>query len=492
MWLMEHVMNRKFGEKLGTVIPSIPLRSSAHMFCTNALRISWRSVVEDKEISFIFGNPPFGGIKTISSGQKNDIKHVFQGKRVGNLDYVGCWFQKAAEEILNNNQIQAAFVSTNSICQGQQVETLWKPLIEEGISIQFAHQTFKWKNEAKANAAVYCAVIGFGIDSGRERREKVLYKYKTVSSDAEAYKVDHINAYLIDGRDTFVMSANEPLCNTKPMRFGNMPAAKSLVLSQTTYENTKSERPELIRYVKRFYSAKGFLNSIPQYCIWFYGEDENKLLTIPSVVALQDQICNERSDSETHKLREHYLGKSLLLFHQITQPLDCDCLLIPRHSSERRDYIPMGFIPNGAIIGDTCHLIANATQFDFGILESRMHMTWMRTVCGRLESRYRYSRDLCYNTFPWPQVNQKQKEQIENLATNVLIAREMHPEMTLAELYDPDKMPDDLKKAHQELDFAVDRLYRKKGFESDEDRLQHLFKRYEALVNGEDVTLFED
>ena len=489
MWLMEHVMNRKFGEKLGTVIPSIPLRSSAHILCSNALRTNWADFVKSKDISFIFGNPPFGGIKTISSEQKDDIKYVFQGRRVGNLDYVGCWFQKAAEEILRDNRIRAAFVSTNSICQGQQVETLWQPLTEKGICIQFAHQTFKWKNEARANAAVYCSVIGFGID---DSKQKFLYKYETVNSNAEAYVVDHINAYLIDGRDIFVRSESRPLCNVPIMRFGNMPAAKSLVLSQIDYENTKSSSANLIKYIRRFYSAKGFLNSIPQYCIWFYGEDENELLQIPSVKALKTQIRIERSDSETHKLRDHYLGKSLLLFHQITQPMNCDCLLIPRHSSERRDYIPMGFISNGGIIGDTCHLIANASLFEFGILESRVHMTWMRTTCGRLKSDYRYSQDLCYNTFPWPLANQNQKKTIENLATNVLIAREMHPEMTLAELYDPDKMPDDLKKAHQELDFAVDRLYRKKGFESDEDRLQHLFKRYEALVNGEDVTLFED
>lgn len=274
------------------------------------------------------------------------------------------------------------------------------------------------------------------------------------------------------------------------MTLGNQPTDNgNLIIGADEYE-TFSQNQELKPFIKKMLGSKELIHSIPRYCLWLVNAPKS-VLANPELKTRLERCRTFRSSSKKAATRRDAKTPHLFQDRRFDTPPQT-AIAIPRVSSERRGYIPMGFVDSDTVISDSCYQLPEASIFDFGILESRMHMTWMRTVCGRLESRYRYSRDLCYNTFPWPQVNQKQKEQIENLATNVLIAREMHPEMTLAELYDPDKMPDDLKKAHQELDLAVDCLYRKKGFESDEDRLQHLFKRYEALVNGEDVTLFED
>lgn len=489
MWLMEHLMNQRFGETLGGVFPSLPLSHSANIFCANALRTPWNDLAPISELSYIVGNPPFGGTGSTNERQKKEIDIVFHGRRVGYLDYVGCWFQLASEIMQAHSHIETAFVSTNSICQGEQVQTLWENLFTKGIHINFAHQTFKWSNEAKGKAAVYCVIIGFSFN---EWEKKYLYKYPDIQGNPELHIVHSINAYLLNTSNIFIDSHLSAICKVENMVYGNKPAAKSLIFMKDELEEFSSMYPNLSKYFRPFLGAQEFLNSSPRYCIWLANLQPSEVKKIPEIAILENKVFQERKESKSNELKKQHRGYPLYLFRQVTQPEGQNCLLIPIHTSERREYVPMGFIESGTVIGNSCQLIPGASLYDFGILESRMHMTWMRITCGRLKSDYRYSRDLCYNTFPWPQVNQKQKEQIENLATNVLIAREMHPEMTLAELYDPDKMPDDLKQAHQELDLAVDHLYRRKGFESDEDRLQHLFKRYEALVNGEDVALFED
>ena len=483
MWLMEHVMNREFSEFFGQLFPSIPLKDSANIICTNALTNNWSSLAPIHELDFIFGNPPFGGIKTTTKEQKEEIALVFENKKVGNLDYVGCWFKKAADCLAIHHNIKAAFVATNSITQGEQAQTLWEPIFNKWLSIQFAHTSFKWMNEAKGVAAVYCVIIGF---SARKQEKKSLYFYEKPTSEPYQKIVNNINAYLIDSNVNFIPARSKSICDIPNMCYGNMPASKSLILNHQEFISLKQSNPKLASYVRKFHSAKQFLNGEPRYCIWLYGLSEAELSEIPNIKLLEEKVSLERTDPKTGQLRKHYDNSSNLLFHQITQPLNCDCLLIPRHSSENRDYIPMGFIPQGEIIGDSCQVVANTSLFHFGILESRMHMTWMRTVCGRLKGDYRYSRDLCYNTFPWPKASESEKNLIENLSQNILMTREYYPDMTLANLYDPDKMPEDLKKAHSELDLAVERLYRKKPFESDEDRLHHLFERYERLIKGED------
>lgn len=482
MWLMEHVMHLRFGEKLGLVFPSIPLRDSAHIVCANALTTDWNQIVPVKDLNYILGNPPFGGIKSTTKTQKEEISLVFHGRNVGNLDYVACWFELAARYAEQNKNISIGFVATNSISQGEQVETLWNPLFQKGICINFAHQSFKWKNEAKNNAAVFCIIVGFSFIN---KNKKELFVYPTPNSEPSTQTVDYINGYLIHSSVDFIKSRSSSICSLPNMCYGNMPASKKLVLNEEEFAELKSTNPTLAKYVLKFHTAKFFLNNTRRYCIWLYGVPEDVANQIPGIENLKTSILAERTDPKTGRLRQHYVGTPPLLFHQITQPMNCSCLLIPRHSSENRLYIPMGFIPAGEIIGDSCQVVANASLYHFGILESRMHMAWMRTVCGRLKSDYRYSRDLCYNTFPWPKVSENQRELISNLASNILMTREFYPDMTLADLYDPDKMPDDLRKAHTELDFAVDKLYRNAPFENDEARLRHLFTRYEKLIESE-------
>lgn len=486
MWLMEHVMNRRFGERLGTVIPSIPLRNSAHIICANSLTTAWDELVPINELTYIISNPPFSGAQTMSKEQKNELMNLCtEIQNPGTIDYVAGWYYKAAQLTTINPRIRFAFVSTNSITQGRQVAPIFDYLFSSGLHIQFAHQTFKWSNEAKANAGVYCVVVGMGSENGIAKK---LFAYDSPSSDPAFSFVSSINGYLIKGNEnTIVREIGEAISARLPIRFGNMPNdGGNLIIEAEDFDSFWAIE-KLRPYIKKLIGSKELLHSLPRYCLWL-PEAPKEILEIPQVSDRIEGCRKMRLASRDPGCRK--LAVRSHEFRDINNPETA--IVIPGVSSERRNYIPMGFIGAETITTNLCHIVPNGTLYDFGILESRMHMTWMRTVCGRLKSDYRYSRDLCYNTFPWPQVNQKQREQIENLATNVLIAREMHPEMTLAELYDPDKMPDDLKKAHQELDMAVDRLYRKKGFENDEDRLQHLFKRYEALVNGEDVTLFED
>lgn len=486
MWLMEHVMNRRFGERLGTVIPSIPLRNSAHIICANSLTMQWEDFVPLEDLKYIISNPPFSGSQTMSSEQKAELTELCQEiDNAGVIDYVAGWYYKAAELTRFIPDLEFAYVSTNSITQGRQVAPLFSYLFSKDLHIQFAHQTFKWTNEAKGNAGVYCVVIGMGKNKERTKR---LFTYAKPTSDPISLDVSEINAYLTEGDEgTFVKESDKPLSQVLPMNFGNMPNDGGNLIIEAADFDEFWDIEELRSYIKKLVGSKELLHSLPRYCLWLHDAPK-KILEIPQVAKRIESCRQKRLSSRDPGCRK--LASRAHEFRDTNNPETA--IAIPRVSSERRFYVPMGFFTSDTIISDSCQQIPNGTIFDFGILESRMHMTWMRTVCGRLKSDYRYSRDLCYNTFPWPEATAKQKEQIENLSTNVLIAREMHPEMTLAELYDPEKMPDDLKKAHQELDFAVDRLYRKKGFESDEDRLQHLFKRYEALVNGEDVTLFED
>lgn len=489
MWLMEHVMNRRFGERLGTVIPSIPLKNSAHIICANSLTTAWDELVPIDELTYIISNPPFNGASTMSKAQKAEVLAVFPDvKNSGILDYVTAWYGKACDCLQLNENIECAFVSTNSICQGEQVAPLWGHLFEHGIHINFAHQTFQWRNEAKQNAGVYCVVIGF---SRKSKNHKKLFLYDTPQSNPVCIDVDDINGYLIDiSEKIFITERSTPINALRSMAYGNKPTDNgNLIIEQDEFENFWSI--EVLRpYIKKLTGAKDFLHSLNRYCLWL-NTAPHKILELPLVASRLEKCRDFRLKSKKAATKKAAQKPYLFQEYRFDVPPP-ESIVIPSVSSERRFYIPMGFIGDDTITTNSCHTVPNGTIFDFGILESRMHMTWMRTVCGRLKSDYRYSRDLCYNTFPWPQANQNQKKTIENLATNVLIAREMHPEMTLAELYDPDKMPDDLKNAHQELDLAVDHLYRKKGFENDEDRLQHLFKRYEALVNGEDMALFED
>lgn len=497
MWLMEHVANRYFSTYFGQLFPSIPLKESANIFCQNALRSDWSAIFDFSQgTNYVFGNPPFNGSTTMSAEQKEDLLFVADGiEKAKSLDLVTAWYLKSAK-LLNRfpkQNISCAFVSTNSVCQGELVFPVWSTLLSYNIHINFAHSTFCWTNEAKNSANVFCVIIGFA----KGKRDKCkLFTYETPKSDPKMLVVSDINPYLIPFRDdVFVELRSKPLAAKHPMVRGNQPSGKAFFLSAEEKEKVTSEDPSVYPYIKRFYGAEEFLHEGLRYCYWFVGVDEEILKNSPSAQKLIKRIRDERRDPKSTggELKKQHQDYPLHLFRQITQPSNCECLLIPCHSSERRKYIPMGYINAGEVVGNSCQLVPEATLFDFGIMTSNMHMTWMRTVCGRLKSDYRYSRDLCYNTFPWPKVSESQRKLIENLSQNILMVREFYPDMTLADLYDPDKMPEDLKKAHNELDLAVDRLYRKRPFVSDEERLVHLFTRYEKLVKGEDdASLFNE
>ena len=480
MWLMEHVMNVEFGTFFGATIPTIPLKDSAHIVCANALTTDWGTVVPVEQLSYIMGNPPFIGAATMSKVQKKEVMDVFDGvKNSGILDFVAAWYKKASGLVQVNPKIECAFVSTNSICQGEQVAPLWGMLFNDGIHINFAHQTFQWRNEAKDNAGVYCVVIGFGK---HERNEKRLYCYESVRAESSAHIVKSINGYLIEGNpETIVYAASKCLCDTVPaMVYGNKPTdGGNLIIEAVDYEKFASDF-EIVPYIKKLIGSKELLHNIPRYCLWLVGAPKEVLEN--AIISKRIQACEEMRLSSTKKATVLCASTPYLFQERRFDDPPESMIVVPAVSSERRNYIPMSFIGSDTIATNGCHIVPNGTLYDFGILESRMHMTWMRTVCGRLESRYRYSRDLCYNTFPWPDAKEPQRHVIEVLAQNVLDARDLYPELTLADLYDPDKMPQELKDAHEHLDRAVDQLYRAKAFENDEERLQMLFEKYEKLA----------
>lgn len=481
LWLMEHVMNKRFGELLGMVIPTIPLRTSAKIVCANALTTDWAEVFPVETLSYIIGNPPFGGASTITKEQKAEVLGVFTSvKNAGILDYVSAWYGKTAGLMALNPQLHGAFVSTNSICQGEQVAPLWGYLFDKGIHINFAHQTFQWRNEAKDNAGVYCVVIGF---SYADSEHKKLFVYATPKAEAQRYDVRHINAYLLDFDESlFVLSVSSALGTERAMVYGNKPTDGGNLIIEAEDFDTFNQVEAIRPYIKKLIGSRELLHSLPRYCLWLVDAPQ-EVLDLPLVADRIEKCRQMREASKDAGCRK--LAKRAHEFRDLNNPKTA--IVIPCHSSERRECIPMGFIGQDAIVTNANHIVPNGSLYDFGILESRMHMTWMRTVCGRLKSDYRYSRDLCYNTFPWPKVSEKDRQLIENLAQNVLLVREYYPDQTLADLYDSDKMTEDLRKAHHELDLAVERLYRKKPFENDEERLHHLFARYEKLVEGEDA-----
>lgn len=485
MWLMEHVMNQKFGLLLGQVIPSIPLKHTAHIVCGNALTCDWESVVPASELTYIFGNPPFVGRPSRTPEQRQEVEKLTCGiTGAKNFDYVCCWYFKASDILQRNEHIEVAFVSTNSITQGEQITPLWTELCNRGLHINFAHQTFKWSNDARGNAGVACVIIGFS---------RINKQPKMIFSERGAHQARCINGYLLPVDSlTFVHERRAPLqvCCT-PMVLGNQPTDGGNLIIEANdldlFANIEAIKP----YIKKLVGSREFLHGEERYCLWLTKAPDS-IKSIP-VVADRIEKCRQmRLKSPKKATRLSAQTPHLFQDCRFSAPPDT-AILIPRVSSERREYIPMAFVGPDTISTDANHMVPNGTLYDFGILESRMHMTWMRTVSGRLKSDYRYSRDLCYNTFAWPTVTPKQKEIIENLAGNILMVREYYPEMTLADLYDPDKMPDDLRKAHAELDAAVDKLYRKKPFADDEERLSHLFKRYEKLVSGQDdAVLFNE
>lgn len=465
LWLAEHQMNLRFKALFGHTNPALPLKNSGNVVCNNATRVDWNEVcpTKDSEI-FILGNPPYLGAMRQSDEQTEDLKAALQ-EQYSSIDYIFAWFYKAARYITGKNA-QFAFVATNSICQGEQVALGWPSLLDNGLEIGFCHTSFKWNNNAKNQATVEVIVAGL-------RNKSDAPKWKI--ADGYTTTAKNINAYLADADSVYVHSRSKPLSSVKEMCFGNMPAdGGQLLLTDEEKDELLTADPSAARYVKELLSAKEFLNGQRRWCIWLDGVAASEFEGHPLILDRVNKLRAIREKSSRPQLAEvpH-------LFAQITQPRNKDFILIPCHSSENRSYIPMGFFSSGHVSHNSCLIIPEGDIVLFGILSSSMHMSWVRAVCGRLESRYRYSKDVVYNNYPFPDLTDKFKEAVANAALEVLACRESHPETSLGSLYNPGKMPADLHAAHQNLDLVVDQVYRAKPFKDDTERLSFLFSLYQ-------------
>lgn len=479
LWLAEHQMNLYFDEKLegfGKSEPILPLKQAGNIVSGNAARINWEEVCpknEGDEI-YIIGNPPYLGSRNQDAEQKADMEFVFR-KDYKSLDYVSIWFYKGAKFIRNCNA-QLAFVSTNSVCQGLLVALTWPRILNDTIEISFAHQSFKWTNNAIGNAGVTVIIVGL---RNKSTNPKYLYN-NNIRREAK-----NINAYLLDVQDIYINSLNQPLSKFPPMNFGNMPADGGYLLFTDEEKVSFIEKePNSEKWFKELISAHEFLNGKKRYCLWLEDLDKEELNDMPNVKERVNKVYNERLNSSRPQLAEipH-------LFAQITQPPNSDFILIPGHSSEGRDYIPLGFFSADYKSNNSCLIVATSQPWLFGILHSKMHMVWVDAVGGKLETRYRYSAKLCYNTFPFPDITEKQKLTINEYVFAILDERAKYPEKTMAWLYNPETMPKELKQAHQNLDRAIEEIYRMGNpFTSDAERLEHLFKRYDEMTKKD--TLF--
>jgi len=479
MWLTDHQMNLRVSEQFGVYFARLPLTHSATIVHENALRIDWESVVSKHQLSYILGNPPFVGYKFQTEEQKKDMLSVYldsKGKPynyAGKIDYVSAWYYKTAEYI-KDTFIRVAFVSTNSITQGEQVANVWKPIFEMfDIKICFAYRTFKWVNEAKGKAAVYCVIIGF---SNRASSDRVIY------DGDDVINATNINPYLIDAPNIFIENRKKPLFDVPEITDGNRPTdGGHLIIEGADYDEFISKEPNAIPYIKRYMMAREFLHNEKRYCLWLVGCSPKVLQQMPLVMARIEKVRQFRLASTKKATQDH--AQTPTWFQEIREPR-AEYIVIPFTSSERRRYIPMGYLSKDTIAGaGGLFMLQDATLYHFGILTSNVHMAWTRAVCGRLEMRYRYSKDIVYNNFPWPEASDAQREQIEKLAQSVLDARANYSDSSLADLYDPLTMPPDLLKAHQNLDRAVMKLY---GFPvkdfAEADCVAALMKLYELIT----------
>jgi len=534
MWLTDHQMNVEAGTEFGEPMLRVPLKRSAHIRHGNALRIDWADFVPPTKLNYILGNPPFVGKQHQSEEQQVDMETVCQGMRgAGVLDYVAGWYVKAARyittapdsfagiaaaaskdrkkfkdvkfvgahtglddlfvdvdraETLARRRVRCGFVSTNSITQGEQVAPLWSWMLAQGMHIQFAHRTFQWSNDAPGRAAVHCVIIGFGVD---QPKKVPLADYETVKSEPVIADVNNINPYLVEAADLVIDKRRRPICPVPEIVFGSMPNdGGHLLLSSQEKDELLAREPLAQQWIRRFLGADEFINSLDRWCLWLKDCPAAELKAMPEVmkrVGLVRAIRQVSKRAATNKLAD-----APHLFGEIRQPTQ-SYVGIPKTSSETRDYIPIAILPPEIIASSELFTISGAGLYEFGVLTSRMHMTWTRYTCGRLESRYRYSAGVVYNNFPWPDLQAEQtkavagkaRAAIEAAAQAVLDARAAEVDATLADLYNP-PMPVPLLKAHRALDAAVDAAYAlnggKKSWKSDAERVAFLFTLYQKLT----------
>jgi len=478
MWLIDHQMNIKVSQEFGQYFVRLPLNKSANIVHGNALQIDWQTVIVKKKLNFILGNPPFVGSKMMNPLQRNDLLAVFDNANgAGVMDYVSTWYIKAAQ-LIQKSKIQVAFVGTNSISQGEQVGILWNILFNKyQIKIHFAYRTFKWSNEVPKNAAVYCVIIGF---ANFDITDKRLFAYENIKGEAQELASTNINPYLVNGKNILVGKRTKPISAVPPMKFGNMPLDGGFLLFSDQEKIVFLQKePKAKKFIKPLISAKEFLNNEKRWCLWLVEATPHQIKAMPEVMKRIELVRKFRENSVAPSTRK--FANTPMLFRDRNNP--DSFIVLPRVSSENRKYIPMGFFDQTAIPGDTCMIIPDGDLLLFGMLTSEMHMTWVKYVCGRLKSDYRYSKDIVYNNYPFPEnVDQKQKQKVEKAAQKVLDIRDKYPDSSLADLYDPLTMPPDLSKAHQALDKAVDLCYRPQPFTSELNRIEFLFNLYENLT----------
>ena len=479
LWLTDHQMNLLVSERFGNPYERLPLAKSATIVNDNALRIDWNDVVPAAELSYILGNPPFIGHQWRNTEQMADMDNIW-GKegRFGRLDYVTAWYRKAVDYMQANPAISAAFVSTNSISQGEQVGILWADLLSRGVQIHFAHRTFQWSNEARGKAAVHCVIIGFGLQDVAQRW---VFDYETIKSDPYPLTVDHINPYLVGGPDVLLPSRTRPQEGMPAMYKGSQPTdGGNLILDDAERAELIADEPGAAAFLRPYIGGDELINGNHRWCLWLKNASPQELSALPRVRERVAHVREARLKSPTKQVRE--FAEMPTLFTQDRQP-EHDYIAIPEVSSESRRFIPIGFLSPQVIASNKIQMIVGGSLYHFGVLTSTMHMAWMRTVAGRLESRYSYA-PAVYNNFPWPESpSDKQRVAIEQAAQGVLDARAAFPDSTLADLYDPVTMPPALVKAHQALDRAVDAAYGRRSFHTDAERVAFLFERYQHLTS---------
>ena len=482
MWLIDHQMNRKVADHFGLYFTRLPLKTSATIINENALRIDWNDIVPKEELNYIMGNPPFSGYHLQNSSQKEDMKLVFDKKikNYGVLDYVASWYKKAAD-YMKDTKIESAFVSTNSITQGQQPAVLWESLeAEDNTVINFAYRTFKWTNEAKGKkAAVHCVIIGFS-DYLNNKKKKIF------EAEGRCETVININPYLANAPNILVKRRSYPLCDVPTMNKGSQPTDGGFLLLNKEEKNKIIEENSLAKkWIRPFMGAEEFINNKERWCLWLVDAKPNELRKCKLVMDRIKKVKEFRLNSKKAATRK--LANYPMLFGEIRQP-NANYILLPVTSSENRKYIPTDFVNKNIIVGNTNQFITGGTLYEFGILTSIVHMTWIKTVAGRLKSDYSYSSSIVYNNFIWPKPTAKQKEKIEQCAQAILDARKLYPDSTLADLYDPNTMPPEISKAHERLDNAVKEAYGKKGFDTEEEIVSSLMDLYKQAIDAENDT----
>jgi hypothetical protein len=479
MWLIDHQMNMIISNEFGQYFARLPLKKSAKIINGNALQTDWESIVSKNDLSYILGNPPFIGKQVQKPEQKADMENIFAGVNgAGTLDYVTAWYVKAAQ-FIQDTKIRVAFVSTNSIAQGEQVGIIWGLLFQNyKIKIHFAHRTFSWRNEAKGNAAVHVVIIGF---ANYDSNDKKIFEYEDIKGEAHEIKVKNINPYLVEGKDMFITTRTKPLCNVPEIIKGSETTDDGhFMLSIEEVNHLKEKYPESSKFIRPFVGGGDFINGNVRYCLWLKDAPLNEIRHIQFIQERIERVKNFRLSST--KARTRHWANFPTLFSEDRQPTK-RYLMFPKVSSERRAYIPFANVEPEFIINNTASFIPDASNYLFGILESKMHMAWTSYVCGRMKSDYIYSNKIVYNNYPWPEnVTEKQTQAVEMAVEKVFVARAEFPNYSLADLYDPLTMPPSLVKAHQELDKAVDLCYRPQPFINAAKRIEFLFELYEKYT----------